>query len=1371
MRFIITILLLFFSFWQDGWTDDYRQWYLPEEAAMRLGKGKVFDIAFSPNSKHFMVADSMGIWVYDARYYKPIALLTADSYNVSRIAMNKITFSQDGSTFATVSPTYGSSEDFRIRIWNAYTGKLKTHVREGPMTETSAIAAFVLSPNGKTLVTWNYDKKIRLWDIQTGEHKATLTGQMNSALAISPDGNILANVGQNATSIQLRDMETTKLIKTIPIRGTHKVNWLAFFSDAVLATGNLYETVRFWNLNTLEHTEINLSGNIENLQVSAFSPTTKMLASATRDGVVQLWDLQTQQLTVVPTDNSRTLSLAFSPDGLRLACAGIDGTIRFYEVKTQRHIANITSHSGHRKSSLAFSQDGRMLAGNGQLWDLKTGLPHHSLIPPNIGFSYNAFDTLSPDGKMLASINAEDIFLSYTETGALRTILKGHLNRIRCIAFSPDGKILASGGATYSSGGNRHPTTIRVWNVLTGEQITAITEHKNGIISIAFSPDGKILASGGGDNTIHFWDPKTGEHKLTLIGHTGSVTCVAFSPDGKTLASASYVLRDQYNRNPDYAIWLWDLQTGKQKVQLSGHTEHVLAVAFSPDGKTLASASKDKTIRLWSIQTNKHLRTFKGHVKEGLSVAFSPDGKMLASSHQDGTILLWDISEKRGKQMKFLILILALFCVFTVFTQAQEIDSGYTYLGLPDGATARIGKSGIAGRNAIAISPDGTRLAAATTIGVWIYDTDTSKELSLLTEHTGPVTSVAFSTDGKTLAGGSVDTTIRLWDTETGKHKATLIGHVGGITLLQFLPDGETLASGSYDDTIRLWDLKTRQLKATLGGHTDGVHSITVSQDGSMLASNGWQKNMLWDAKTGERLATFIVEIPDKIERFNRFGRVISGALSPDASILISWDIKQGIRLWDTKTGKRITDLRLKERTGFNTVALSPDGKTLASDGEENEIQLWDVNSRKPQTTLTDQIGYVHHILFSPKGDTLISLNQSSADHRFQQIWFWDVKKAQPKANFRWQTQSVYSTIFSDDDKTFAAHNYSEIKVWDVQTGQLKTTFTGHNEAGHSVKYFPDGKTLVSWTYNEVFLRDVKTGNPRVTIRESNYPTFSPNGKMYATKPYKQPIQLWNTETATLKMTLPETSTEYMSMIFSSDNRMLASFRDGGKVFICDLLSGKITHTITLQRGGAENVIFLPNRKTLATLSKSWTVQLWDLITGELKDTLTKETEKIVYITASPDGDILAGVGDDGSVRLWNTETGSLRSTLKFDDGFITEIKFSSDAKTLVSNGGQDDNSILLWDVATGTIRTTFAEDIRNLWSSQFSPDGNILVSFDEERKSILVWDMKTGSLSATFTNNANRIESFSISPDSKTLASGHEDGTILFWDLTKYSK
>ena len=137
---------------------------------------------------------------------------------------------------------------------------------------------------------------------------------------------------------------------------------------------------------------------------------------------------------------------------------------------------------------------------------------------------------------------------------------------------------------------------------------------------LRFSPDGKTFASGSEDRTIRLWNPHTGQHQKTLTGHNGPVVCIAFSPDGQTLASSTGSTTYHYIRNPDNSVWLWDLKTGEQKAKFSGHTAHVLAVAFSPDGKTLASASKDKTIRLWNIETTKHLRTFRGHVKDVSSV-------------------------------------------------------------------------------------------------------------------------------------------------------------------------------------------------------------------------------------------------------------------------------------------------------------------------------------------------------------------------------------------------------------------------------------------------------------------------------------------------------------------------------------------------------------------------------------------------------------------------------------------------------------------------------------------------------------------------------------------------------------------------------
>jgi DNA-binding beta-propeller fold protein YncE/tRNA A-37 threonylcarbamoyl transferase component Bud32 len=285
--------------------------------------------------------------------------------------------------------------------------------------------------------------------------------------------------------------------------------------------------------------------------------------------------------------------------------------------------------------------------------------------------------------------------------------------------------------------------------------------HTGEVLGVAFSPDGRRLASASLDGTVRVWDTATGQPVLTLKRHTDGVNGVAFSPDGKHLASAS---RDQ-------TVKVWDAATGQEILSLKGHTRQVTGVAFSPVDRRLASASQDGTVRVWDLATRQKRLTFQGHTRGAWGVAFSPDGKQLASASFDGTVRVWDATGRVIRTLK-----------------------GHTdwALGVPFSP---------------AFSPDGRRLASASrdnTVKVW--DAATGQETLSLPGHTGWVYGVAFSPDGRRLASASQDGTVRLWDAATGQEVLCLKGHKNAVWGVAFSPDGKQLASASLDQTVKVWD-------------------------------------------------------------------------------------------------------------------------------------------------------------------------------------------------------------------------------------------------------------------------------------------------------------------------------------------------------------------------------------------------------------------------------------------------------------------------------------------------------------------------------------------------------------------------------------
>jgi WD40 repeat protein len=613
--------------------------------------------------------------------------------------------------------------------------------------------------------------------------------------------------------------------------------------------------------------------------------------------------------------------------------------------KVQLHAVNF-SHSDLARSvftdtfsqilCVTFSPDGQQLAASDvnheiHIWRIADG---KKILTCKVEEGWVWSIAFSPDGKILASSANRTIQLWDVETGHCLRSLGGYTGRIFSIAFNPDGNLLASGSEDQ---------LVKVWHLPSRQLLATLTGHTNEVRSVAFSPDGKVLASGSYDSTIWLWDVTSIRHRSSvntesndiaaisphrlLSGHTDWVWSIAFSPNSSQLVSSS----------SDRTLKLWNLQTGECTKTLTGHTQAIRSVAFHPNGQQLLSGSDDRTLRLWHINTGECLRVLPGHSSWISCVTFNPNGTTFASSSEDQSICLWNSQTH----------------------QCLKVLQGYSN-----------------GIWTIAFSPDGHSLASGSQDRkVRLWNLTNQKEPhpsslisppSSLSAHTSWVWSVAFSPDGQLLASSSEDCTIRLWHPQTQRLIHTLSGHHNAVLSVCFSLDGETLASGSLDGSIKLWQVSTGQCYRTLQGHQGGVWSVTISPDGTRIATSSQDQTIrLWELATGESV------------------RVLTGqaswlrcvAFHPDGQLLASGSADGVLKLWQVNTGECIHTIQAFD-SPILSIAYSPNGNILALAGADGTIQLWDNTTHQCVHILQGHHKWVRFITFSPDGQWLASCSQ-----------------------------------------------------------------------------------------------------------------------------------------------------------------------------------------------------------------------------------------------------------------------------------------------------------------------------------------------------------------------------------------------------------
>lgn len=612
---------------------------------------------------------------------------------------------------------------------------------------------------------------------------------------------------------------------------------------------------------------------------------------------------------------------------------------------------------------------------------------YHQSVFPLLSFTAHASTVntiaIMPDGRhVLTGSRDNSLKLWDLISGQELRTFTGHTDRIRSVAIAPDGRTALSASIDH---------TLILWDLGSGRPIRTLTGHKQAVLGVAIGPDGRTALSASWDKTLRLWDLATGKVIHTFVGHSYPVISVAISPDGQTALSGSY---DKTGTN-HWNLKLWDLHSGAELRTFVGHKDGIDAIAFTPDGKRAITGSYDQTIKLWDLSTGNELRTFSGLDSAVRAVAITPDGKNVLSCSDDGAVNLWDMTS--GKELAVLSKHLNMAACIDLSRDGRTavtggMDGTVNVWGLSsDGLNSDFAG---AETSAVAIAPDGrTALAGEDDNTVVLWDIAAGKELRRLSGHTQAIRCVTFLRDGKRALSGSDDGTLRLWALTTGRNDRMLAGHTQPVTAAVVTPDDRFAISASQDKTIKIWDLNNGECTSTLDGGSGTTNGLAISPDGRFFLSGGNDKLlMLWDLTSKKCIRTFR----------GHTGVITCVTISADGRTALTGSFDRTVKLWDIVSGNLLRTFR--GHTGFVfSVAISPDNRFVVSGGGDGNVRVWDVASGKELRSLRTS-GGVYSIAISPDGQ-IITVGDDSGMH------IWDLHRGLAQSEFENQVAQAQQTL------------------------------------------------------------------------------------------------------------------------------------------------------------------------------------------------------------------------------------------------------------------------------------------------------------------------------------------------------------------------
>jgi WD40 repeat protein/serine/threonine protein kinase len=963
------------------------------------------------------------------------------------------------------------------------------------------------------------------------------------------------------------------------------------------------------------------------VQAVAYSPDGLSFASGDMAGKVTVRNAQTGEIRFQVPHGQYVLSIAYSADGGRIASGSSDNTIQIVSATNGQVLRTLPGHTDG-VLSVRFSPDSeQLLSGSydntARLWDIASG----QVLQEFKGHTWWVWAAeFSPDATRIVTASQDGKAIVWQKRGA---------------GSGEQG----AGSTTQETASNRISLTPRY------VQLTEFTGHDGAVYSARFSPNGKLIATGGYDGFVMVWNPDevrpidierrlAGEpdpkaNYVRLAGHEKPVRSVDFSPNGKLALSGG----------EDNTIRVWDAASGESRKILRGHGSAVRSCVFSFDGQRVLSGGEDQSLRVWDLEGYQearvlHAKVFTGHVDAVLSARFSRDGRQIVTASRDRTASLWDA--ETGQPLRR-------------FEEGHEfLVSAVAFFPEPTADAESTGTRAGAGNTL----PRRRLATGAGDNSVRIWDATAGTELTTLTP-TGRIGSLAVSPDGKWLATGSPGTDVKLWNAETGGLVATLGGHDAEVSGLAFSPAGDRLASGDDRGRVRIWFDQGRQrglqqwiFERELDGHNGSITALRFTPDGSRLVvASGDRTCGQWDLATGQELRELVLKHPEWVSSLD---------ISADGLRALTTCDDGQARLWRLADAALLASVR-SPGTPFNAVAFSPDASTsVLTAAADKQVMLWDLSIAA--LPLSNQ---------SPQSSAALGrLSQSAIRNPQSEIARNSIDEAalRPLLDFNKSGGEVWSAMFAPDGRHVLTIGGNDAQLWDVASQTLV------------VRYSPHG-----------------------TVASA---AISPDGALVATGSWDHSAKIWDAATGRAIRKLQGGHRGHINAVeFSLDGRQLLTAGDDGIARLWNVETGKPTGTHFLGHSARITAAtFSQDGTQVLTASGDTTARIWDPATGREIHRLTGHQWAVLCGQFSHDGQRAITGSADNTAKIWDLTTGKESITLAGHTAAVTSVAFSPDATRVLT--GSRDNTAKLWDAQTGKEIVSLPGHTQEVTSVAFSPDG-----------------------------------------------------------------